>query len=222
MKYAIIDTETSGLFDFAQPADAPGQPRLASLAIILAEARAGGEYITLDRTPLAITHEHNFFIRPDGWEMSPEVTAINGLTTEFLVENGEPLMDALTHYSDLITKEGRVICAFNAQFDTKMLRGELRRAGLPDLFEQTPNICLMRAATPICRVPKKSGSGYKFPKLAEACAFFKIQEDAAHSALGDARSAFAIMQHLHKANLLPTPEVHFAKEKPAAPAATTP
>ena len=33
MKYAVIDTETSGLFDFSKPAEAEGQPRLASLAI---------------------------------------------------------------------------------------------------------------------------------------------------------------------------------------------
>ena len=213
MKFIIIDCETSGLFDFKQPAHAPGQPRLASLAIIQAEDHEDGA--TLESRSLYVTHEHNFFIRPDGWEMSPEVAAIHGLTTEFLLANGEPLMDALDHYTNLI-KEGRVVCAYNSQFDTKVMRGELRRAGLPDLFESTPNICLMRACTNVCRVPKKSGGGFKYPKLSEACAFFKITEEAAHSALGDARSAFAVMQHLHKANLLPTPEVHFAKEKPAA------
>ena len=34
MKYVVIDTETSGLFDFSKPADAEGQPRLASLAMV--------------------------------------------------------------------------------------------------------------------------------------------------------------------------------------------
>ena len=208
MKYAILDTEGTGLFQYSLPADAEGQPRLASAAFLLAEEDA-------TQPGLVITHECNFFIKPDGWVMGEEAGKINGLTTEFLAENGSPVSEVLAYYSSL-TLDGRVLAAFNASHDTKHFRAELRRAGMPDLFETTPNICLMRACTQICKVPKKSGAGFKFPKLSEACAFFKIEQPAAHSALGDALSAFAIMQHLHKANRLPAPEVHFAKAKPEA------
>jgi DNA polymerase III epsilon subunit-like protein len=201
--YLVLDCETSGLFDFAQPADAPGQPRLASLALVF-----------LDDTLAAGRIVHHF-IRPDGWTMSPEVTAINGLTTEFLMEHGKPIKEVLAEYSGHVLC-GAVVVAFNAQFDTKVLRGELRRAGLPDLFEATRNICVMRACAPVCRVPKKTGSGYKFPKLAEACTFFGITNTGAHSALGDALAAAEILRHLAKANLLPAPEVHYAKAKPEA------
>lgn len=231
MKFAIIDTETNGLHDFSKPADASGQPRLASIAILLADINWKGldpsqelaEAGVKSSTELRLTcyQEENFLIRPDGWEMKPEATQINGLTTEHLIKNGVPVMDALDYYSRLI-RDGFIVTAFNAQFDTKVMRGELRLAGMPDLFEVTPNVCLMRACTNVCRVPKANGKGYKFPKLSEACAFFKIEQPAAHSALGDARSAFAILQHLHKANLVPAAEIHFAKEKPAAvPAAPT-
>lgn len=34
MKYLIIDTETTGLFDFSKPADGEGQPRLAQICMI--------------------------------------------------------------------------------------------------------------------------------------------------------------------------------------------
>jgi DNA polymerase-3 subunit epsilon len=203
MKYAIIDTESNGLFDFTKPADADGQPRLANLAIVLIDEA------------LNETSKLDFFIKPDGWEMTPEATAINGLTTEYLMQVGRPILEVLGIYSQLII-DGYVICTYNAQFDTKMMRGELRRAGMPDLFEQTPNICLMRASTNLCRVPKKTGSGYKFPKLAEACAFFKIEQTGAHSAMGDTLAAVAIFRAIHKANLLPAPEVHFAKVIPAS------
>jgi DNA polymerase III epsilon subunit-like protein len=202
MKYAIIDTESSGLFDFAKPADAEGQPRLATLAIIMLD------------DDLNVIAEHDFMVKPDGWEMGAEAGAVNGLTTEYLLQHGEPVRDILQRYSTLI-EEGFVITAYNCQFDSKIMRGELRRAGMPDLFERTPNICLMRAATPICKVPKKTGAGYKFPKLAEACAFFKIEQPAAHSALGDAKSALAILLELHKLGALPAPEVHYAKNPPA-------
>lgn len=207
MKYAIIDTETSGLFDFAQPADAAGQPRLAALAIIVIEP------------PSETAIEHTFLIRPDGWAMSPEVTAINGLTTEYLAAHGIPVADAISVYASLIDG-GCIVAAFNAQFDTKIMRGEMRRAGIPDRFESTPNICLMRGLTQHCRVPKKTGNGYKFPKLSEACAYFKLEQPAAHSAMGDARSAFALFREMHKLGILPFPEVHHSTVPPAAKAVT--
>lgn len=204
-RYAVIDTESSGLFDFSKPADAEGQPRMASLAIAILVPHNEG-FLTESVS--------EYLIKPEGWEMQPAATAVNGLTTEYLREKGVDVKLALTHYSDLI-KTGHVIAAYNSQFDLKVMRGELRRAGMPDLFEMTPNICLMRACTNVCRVPKKAGSGYKFPKLAEACALFKIEQAGAHSAMGDTLAAVEILRHLRKANLLPEPAVHFAKETPA-------
>jgi DNA polymerase III epsilon subunit-like protein len=200
-RYAVIDTETSGLFDFSKPADAEGQPRLANLAIIMLY------------DDLTLHAEHDFLIKPDGWEMGAEAGAVNGLTTETLNDLGRPVGEVLRAYSALI-EEGYIVATFNAQFDTKVMRGEMRRAGVPDLFERTPNVCIMRALTPICKVPKKSGAGYKFPKLSEACAFFKIDEPKAHSALGDARSAAALLRELGKLNAIPAPEVHYAKNPP--------
>lgn len=206
MKYAVIDTETSGLFDFSKPADAEGQPRLANLAIIVLNE------------DLSIDHEIDYMVAPLGWEMKPEATAVNGLTTEHLLAKGLPVVDALNMYAALIDR-GYIIATFNAQFDTKVMRGEMRRANVPDRFETTPNVCIMRALTNVVRVPKKSGSGYKWPKLGEACAFFKIEQPAAHSAMGDARSAVELLRHLHKANLIPEAEVHFAKTQPTPVAA---
>lgn len=153
-------------------------------------------------------------VKPDGWEMQPQATAVNGLTTEHLLEHGKPVIEVLTTYGNLI-ELGYVIVAYNAQFDTKVMRGELRRAGLPDRFENTPNICVMRAATPVVRLPYKNGhAGYKFPKLAEALEFFKIPPANAHHALDDARSALAVFRVLHKLGLLPAAEVHYANRQP--------
>lgn len=203
MKYLVIDTETNGLFDFTKPADAPGQPRLANLAMILLNEE------------LETEASYNFFIKPDGWTIPPEAEAVHGITLADLEEKGVPVKEVLEAYSDFILK-GYAVAAFNAQFDVKQMRGELRRAGMPDLFEKTQNICLMRAATDVVKAPKKTGKGYKFPKLSEACEFFKIPQPAAHSALGDAESAVAILKALQALARLPLPEVHFAKEKPAA------
>lgn len=198
MKYAVIDTETSGLFDFSKPADAEGQPRLAHLGMILID-----ENLVEERTL-------ELLVKPEGWTMPEEASRINGLTMDILAEKGVPIIDALRDYCGTID-EGYVIVAFNAQYDTKIMRGEMRRAGIDDRFERTPNICVMRALTDICKIPKAKGGGYKFPKLAEACAHFALAQDAAHRAMGDARSALDLFRELHKMRMVPAPSVHFAK-----------
>ena len=34
----------------------------------------------------------------------------------------------------------------------------------------------MKNLTPVCKIPKKSGEGYKYPKLTEAVTFFGISD----------------------------------------------
>ncbi len=56
-KFMVLDTETTGLFDFKLAADDPTQPRMATAAIILLD--------TIDAEP----REFGFMVKPDGWEM---------------------------------------------------------------------------------------------------------------------------------------------------------
>ncbi len=196
--FAIIDTETNGLFDFKKPADAEGQPRLAELAMILVNDK------------LEIEAEYAGYVRPDGWEMTPEASAINGLTTDFLNEKGFPISEVLSEYQNAIL-EGRAIVAFNAQHDCKTMRGELRRAGLDDLFEQTKNVCVMRKANGF--IPKASGKK-GWPSLAEAREFLKLGHHEAHKAQSDAHAALEIFRHLTAVGADLTPEVHYAANPP--------
>ncbi len=202
MGYLVIDTETSGLFDFKKPADDPSQPRLASLAMIWADAE-GRE-----------TDRMQLYVKPDGWEMTAEASAVNGLTTEFLEENGVPIDLVLDIYSRNVRFD-LVVAAFNAQFDCKMMRGELRRAGRDDLFTVTKNTCLMRGLKPYAAqgLAIKNGA---FVKLSVACEFFGIHNTSPHSAMADAKAAQELLEILIRdGNLIP-PQVHYAKEKPAA------
>lgn len=205
-RYAILDVETTGIPDFKRPADAEGQPRVAQFGMLLLD--------DIEAAPVV----QGFYIRPDGWEMSAEAEAVNGLSQSFLFDNGVPIAEALDAYEAAV-RGGYVIAAFNAQFDLKMLRAELRRAGRDDLFEATPNLCLMRAATDICGIPAKNGRGFKFPKLAEACAHFGITQHRAHDALGDCHDALGILRALHAQGLLPEAKVHYAAEGHPARAA---
>lgn len=196
--YVIIDTEGSGLFDFSKPADAEGQPRLAQLAMIYAD------------TEFNIEREYAAYVKPDGWTMDPKATAVNGLTDEILNEKGIPVADVLAVYTDAI-KEGRAVVAFNAQHDCKTMRAELRRAGMPDLFEETKNVCVMRKANGIL---PKAGGKKGWPKLSEAKTHLGLDESEVHTAIADANAAWHILKYLaaHGADL--TPEVHYAKNHP--------
>ena len=74
--YIVVDTEGTGLFNYKEPADADGQPRLAEIVMIFADEN------------MVVEKEYHAYIRPDGWEMSEGASKVNGLTTEFLNENG--------------------------------------------------------------------------------------------------------------------------------------
>lgn len=200
MKYAVIDTEGSGLFDFTKPADAEGQPRLAELGMILL------------RDDLTVEEEYRGLVKPDGWTMTEGATAVNGLTTEYLTEHGKPVVEVLQVYSQAI-KEGYAIVAFNAQHDCKTMRAELRRAGLPDLFEETKNICVMRQAKGV--IPRPDGKK-SWPKLEHCRAFLGLSHDGAHGAGADAAAALAVFRYLHSQGVDLTPDVHYATGKAKA------
>lgn len=201
-RYVVVDTETSSLFDFSKPADAPGQPRLAHLALIYCDSE------------LIEERRYDKLIKPDGWVLDASAAAVNGLTLERLATEGIPVLEALAEYQNAIDA-GRVVVAFNAVFDTKVMRGELWRAQQDDMFMKTRNICVMRAMTDVCQIPYANGrAGFKFPKLAEALAHIGVINEAPHTGVGDADGALAIARWLRSNQMLPEPGVHLAKKKP--------
>lgn len=203
--YVIADCETSKLFDYTQAADAPDQPRLAQLGLIF----VGHDH--------QVQAEYEWLIKPEGWEMHPEATEKTGLTTEYLKKHGVPIASAIQQYRSALEAR-RVVAGFNVQFDLKMMRAELRRAGIDDHYLQTRNLCLMWASRGIVNALDARGK-VKIPKLEEACAFFGIEQPKAHSALADARSAYQIMLKLVEMGALPEPKSPYDKKakKPKGP-----
>lgn len=201
-KFLIFDTETSGLPDYAKPADADGQPRLAEFASILFDEDA----------PEVLIRNH-LYIRPEGWQIAPEMEPINGLTQDFLTEHGVPVGDVLSLYTYYVDS-GVVVVTYNAQYDTKVMRGEMRRAGIDDRFEKTPNICLMRSCggLGIEKAGEKKGG---FPKLTDAYRhFFDAEFDGPHRAPSDTEAAFQIFLKLREGKHLLEAKVHYAKNPP--------
>lgn len=186
----VFDTETTGLPDFKLAADHPSQPRICSIAAVLVEP-AG-----------ATVEELDTLIAPDGWMMPAEVTAIHGLTLEDCQTRGVPIKDALTRFDAMMDRAATVV-GFGIEFDLKMLRGEYRRAGMPDRYGEKPKRCLMRECTPLCKIPPTNAmmsSGrytFKTPKLIEAVDILLGEKlEGAHQAINDVRATVRLLFHL--------------------------
>jgi len=122
--------------------------------------------------------------------------------------------------------------AFGAQFDTKVMRGELRRREAInceaehrmfneecDLFEQTFNTCLMRQARPFAKsigreLVKAGGNNKGWPKLTDWLDFMGVIYDPAtlHGAHADARATAAGFRLMLDENFAPAPSVHRSKD----------
>lgn len=208
--YVVFDTETTGLFSFKDeqgnpiPADADGQPRLASFAAIITDAE--GNEISREKR----------YVKPDGWSIDgTEASKVNGLTDAFLNENGVPVAEVLDMWEAFIDG-GLIAVAHNAQFDAKMMRAELRRAGRDDLFEQTAQTCTMRSCAKGYKDTSMQIKRGQYVKLEDACAFFGIKLENAHDAMADAEAAAEILKRLIADGTLIDPKVHYAKNPPQA------
>jgi DNA polymerase III epsilon subunit-like protein len=198
--FLLIDTETSALMKFDLPADHPGQGRLAHLAMI--ECGPAPDF--------EVTRKVDFYVKPDGWSMTAGATAVNGLTNIFLWEQGIPIGEVLDAYAASILS-GRSVVAFGAQFDCKVMRGELRWAGRDDLFEKTPNICLMRNMTRVCNLPQKKGKGLKWPKLEEAMQHYELPFEVTHTATNDVLAVHQLLCRINEEGELWEPTIHYSR-----------
>lgn len=187
----FLDTETTGKLAWGQPPDAPGQPRMIQLAAILADAEGR------ERDSLCL------LVRPDGWEVPPDASAVHGITTDDCRRYGVPVAFAVEALQHLSAPCG-LFCCHNVSFDRAVLSGEWRRLSpnpaAPVLAQ--PSFCTMEAATGVCRLPG-GRRGFKWPTLAEAhrilcgCDF-----EGAHDAMADARACLRIFQELKRRGLV--------------------
>ena len=188
--HLVIDCESTGIFNYDLPADAPGQPRVCQIGMI---------WVRDDLTEIASAER---LIKPDGWTIGPEATAVNGLTQEMLEEAGEPIDRALTSYVDAI-KQKHIIVGYNVAFDVKLMRGELRRAKLPDYFMATRTLDVMNGCRRMVDARTKEGKK-KPPSLEEACRHFDVElEPTPHRALGGARATLHILRKMREQAQMP-------------------
>lgn len=179
-KALVFDTETTGLFDYRKRADEEGQPRMAQIAAALVDSELG----TIDEFYLPI--------KPEGWTMPQELVdkLKHGLTTEYLTEHGVPVADALAKF-EAMRAQSDFIVGYGVEFDLKVMRGELRRAGREDGYAEFPVFCVMRAVTKHCALPpteKMMATGRKTPKTPNLTEAVRIILKREHGGAHDARA----------------------------------
>lgn len=173
MKILFFDTETTGLpKDYRAPVtDVDNWPRLVQLAWIQLDTETGKQ------------SEHNYIIKPDGFEIPKAASDVHGITTEIATQKGYKLRDVIRVFA-LRVLDCDFFVGHNVGFDRKIVGAELIRCGIEDVLHGKPRVCTMFSTTKFCNLPGKRGP--KWPTLQELHKkLFGFEFDGAHDALAD-------------------------------------
>ncbi len=143
-----LDTETTGL--------RPGQ--ICQLSYVMQDKtsiRAKNYFFTVDNVEYGAFMVHGF-----------SVDKLRGLS------KGKKFFELANEIKNDLEK-AELIVAHNSSFDMMFLRAEFERAGA--LLYIKKEFCSMKNMTPICKI-KGRHAGYKYPKLSEMTAYFKISD----------------------------------------------
>ena len=114
--------------------------------------------------------QYNTLIKPSNFEIPWPTTQIHGVSTTVAREYGQELVYVLYRLAKYLTYSRDVILiAHNLDFDRRIISYDAEQIGQILSWPQT--FCTMKALTQHCRLPKKTGQGYKWPSLAEAYTF---------------------------------------------------
>lgn len=190
------DTETTGLVRKNLPLTDVGQPRLVQLSCLIA-----------DEETHRITQSMNLVVKPEGWDIPDEASAVHGITTEYATEVGLPEKHVLDTF--LWLWDGKKRISHNNLFDDKVIECAIARYYSPDsplleAWQKAPTYCTMRESKEIVQAKGKTGR-LKFPKLAEAYEyFFNEVFDNQHSANADTVACFEIYLALQQRSEYPS------------------
>lgn len=176
----FFDTETTGIPDKSAKWDADymGYPHVVQIAWIYR-----GE-------------KFNYIIRPEGWEIPEEATAVHGITTGYAMEHGAPFAAVIDKFISDCHSAG-LICGHNVHFDTGIVKAnilrELGRAyydaeNVEDALFKGKRIDTMRSSMKWVDA-RNSWGKLKFPNLGELYSrCFPGETFPAHDALEDTQA----------------------------------
>lgn len=175
-KILFYDTETTGLPKSysAKLSDSDNWPRLVQIAVIVYETN--GNKI----------HQYDTIVKPEGFEIPPEVSRIHGITTERALAEGKELKQVLEDMR-LHIAQCDYIAGHNIEFDNNILGAEFFRLNIDPVRPPRIKIDTMKpqAIVNFCKIPSARG-GYKWPRLIELHKhLFNCDFSDAHNAAAD-------------------------------------
>lgn len=196
----FFDTETTGLPNKKDPCD-PNQSRLIQLGAILASPE--GESV----------HSINTLVQIGNAYMHPLAQAAHGISAEKANSEGIHPKEAFEKFHELATSAECLVC-HNHNFDFNIIKLTAQQITEhyedptdPDIMlseiEDMPFYCTMVQATEFCALPKKKGSGFKYPKLMELYSIlFKKEFSGAHDAMADVTATMECFFELKKRGVM--------------------
>lgn len=173
--FLIFDTETTGLpRNWNAPlTDFDNWPRVVQLAWQIHDADG------------VLIEVANHIIKPEGFTIPFNASKIHGITTEFALQNGEPLIGVLEKFNQSLSKAEYII-GHNLDFDKTVLGVEYLRSQIqtPLLDRHPLDTCTELTAT-FCQLPGGKGGKFKLPTLEE------LHKKLFNEGFGDAHNASA-------------------------------
>ncbi len=191
--FLIFDTETTGLpNNYNAPlTDFDNWPRMVQLAWQIHDEQ--GRFV----------ENHNYIIKPEGFEIPIAVRKVHHITTKYATEHGRPLNEVLDIFLRSASKAERLV-GHNIDFDLCILGCEfLRKKGenpLPNW--RKVDTCTEKTAE-FCQLPGGKNGKFKFPKLGEIhqILFGEAFVDA-HNAAADVEATARLFLELVRRGIL--------------------
>lgn len=187
----FFDTETTGVpRNYNAPVtDTNNWPHLVQLGWIVTD-----EYGNIQKRCSRI-------IRPEGFIIPAEASAIHGISTDRALREGYDLSSVLRDFYADLSSAGRVI-GHNVDFDIHIVGSELYRKGMSyQTLTNKPSTCTMKQSTNYCAIP--GNYGYKWPRLEELYRkLFGRSFAGAHDAMSDIQATKECFFELKRKGIL--------------------
>ena len=207
--YLIFDTETTGVphNKTAPITELENWPRVVQIAWQLHGAKG------------ALLSQHNYIIKPEGFDIPYKAEQIHGISTQRAQMEGKDLKGVLRIFQEDLNRTS-VLVGHNIEFDINILGAELIRQNLPtEILLASGKIDTGLVSIDFCQLTGGPGGRMKMPRLNELHEKlfgkgFGDAHDASYDVAATARSFFGL---IHKNVIQPfdsTPPNEIEYEEP--------